>query len=62
MVVTIVVDPSGRVISTSINKRTNTVNAALRRAAEEAARRARFNTVDGVNNQSGTITYYFKLR
>lgn len=62
VVVTIVVDPSGRVISTSINKRTNTVNAALRRAAEEAARRARFNTVDGVNNQSGTITYYFKLR
>lgn len=62
VVVTIIVDPSGRVISTSINKRTNTVNPALRRAAEEAARRARFNTVDGVNNQSGTITYYFKLK
>lgn len=62
VVVTIVVDPSGRVISTSINKRTNTVNPALRRAAEEAARRARFNEVDGVNNQSGTITYYFKLK
>ena len=62
VVVTIVVDPSGRVISTSINKRTNTVNPALRRAAEEAARRARFNQVDGVNNQSGTITYYFKLK
>lgn len=62
VVVTIVVNPAGRVISTSINKRTNTVNPALRRAAEEAARRARFNTVDGVNNQSGTITYYFKLK
>ena len=62
VVVTIVVDPSGRVVSTSINKRTNTVNPALRRAAEEAARRARFNQVDGVNNQSGTITYYFKLK
>ena len=62
VVVTIVVNPSGRVISTSINKRTNTVNPALRRAAEEAARRARFNEVDGVNNQSGTITYYFKLK
>ena len=61
VVVTIVVNPAGRVISTSINKRTNTVNPALRRAAEEAARRARFNSVDGVNNQSGTITYYFKL-
>lgn len=62
VVVTIVVNPSGRVISTSINKRTNTVSAALRRAAEEAARKARFNVTDGVNNQTGTITYYFKLR
>ena len=62
VVVTITVNPAGRVISTSINKRTNTVNPALRRAAEEAARRARFNSVDGVNNQSGTITYYFKLK
>lgn len=62
VVVTIVVNPAGQVISTSINKRTNTVNPALRRAAEEAARKARFNAVDGVNNQSGTITYYFKLK
>lgn len=62
VVVTIVVNPAGRVIGTSINKRTNTVNPALRRAAEEAARKARFNAVDGVDNQSGTITYYFKLK
>lgn len=62
VVVTIMVNPSGRVISTSINKRTNTVSTALRRAAEEAARKARFNVTDGVNNQTGTITYYFKLR
>lgn len=62
VVVEIVVNSAGRVISTSINKRTNTVNPALRRAAEEAARRARFNTVDGVNNQTGTITYYFKQK
>ena len=62
VVVTIVVNPAGQVISTSINKRTSTVNPALRRAAEEAARKARFNAVDGVNNQSGTITYYFKLK
>lgn len=62
VVVTIVVNPAGQVISTSINKRTNTVNPALRKAAEEAARRARFNTVSGVNNQTGTITYYFKLK
>lgn len=62
VVVTIVVNPAGQVISTSINKRTNTVNPALRKAAEEAARKARFNTVTGVDNQSGTITYYFKLK
>ena len=62
VVVTIVVDPQGRVVSTSINKRTNTVNPQLRKAAKDAARKARFNTINGVDNQSGTITYYFKLK
>lgn len=62
VVVTITVDPSGRVINTSINKRTNTVNPSLRKAAENAAKKARFNSVSGVNNQTGTITYYFKLK
>ena len=62
VVVTIVVNPAGKVISTSINKRTNTVNPVLRKAAEDAARKARFNAVDGPDNQSGTITYYFRLR
>ena len=62
VVVTITVNPAGQVIHTSINKRTNTANAALRKAAEDAARKARFNTVSGVNNQTGTITYYFKLK
>lgn len=62
VVVTITVNPSGQVIATSINRLTNTVNATLRRAAEEAAKRARFNEVDGVNNQTGTITYYFNLK
>ena len=62
VVVTIAVNPSGQVIHTSINKRTNTANAALRKAAEDAARKARFNAVSGVNNQTGTITYYFKLK
>lgn len=62
VVVTIIVNPSGEVVSTSINKNTNTINPALRRAAENAAKKARFNSVSGVNNQSGTITYYFKLK
>lgn len=62
VVVNITVNPAGYVVATSINLKTNTVNASLRRAAEEAAKKARFNAIDGLNNQSGTITYYFKLK
>ena len=62
VVVTITVNPAGQVIATSINLRTNTVNPELRTAAEDAARRARFNPTSGIDNQTGTITYYFKLR
>lgn len=62
VVVTITVNPEGRVIATSINKRTNTVNTKLREAAETAARNTKFNVASGPDNQSGTITYYFKLR
>ena len=62
VVVNITVNPSGQVVATSINRRTNTVNPDLRKAAEDAAKRARFNGIDGVDNQTGTITYYFKLR
>ena len=62
VVVTITVNPAGQVIATSINLRTNTSNPQLRKAAEDAAKRARFNNIDAVDNQTGTITYYFKLR
>lgn len=62
VVVTITVNPAGQVVSAEIHRRTNTVNVALRKAALDAARKARFNTVGGVDNQSGTITYYFKLK
>lgn len=62
VVVSITVNPEGAVIATSINRLTNTVNATLRKAAEDAAKKARFNTVEGVDNQTGTITYYFNLR
>jgi TonB family protein len=62
VVVTITVNPAGEVIATSINLRTNTPDPQLRKAAEDAARRAKFNATDGVDNQTGTITYYFKLR
>lgn len=62
VVVTITVNPAGQVIATSINRQTNTVNPALRKAAEDAAKKARFNAVSGLNNQIGTITYYFNLK
>ena len=62
VVVTIVVDPQGHVVRTSINKLTNTGNPQLQKAAEDAASKARFNTISGVDNQIGTITYYFKLK
>lgn len=62
VVVSITVNPAGQVIATSIHRQTNTVNAALRKAAEDAAKKARFNAVEGVTNQTGTITYYFNLK
>ena len=62
VVVTITVDPNGNVIEASINNRTNTTNKQLRNAAIEAARKIKFNPVEGKNNQTGTITYYFKLK
>ena len=62
VVVSITVNPAGQVIATSINRQTNTVNATLRKAAEDAAKKARFNSVDGINNHTATITYYFNLR
>jgi TonB family protein len=62
VVVAITVNPAGIVIATGIHRQTNTVNPALRKAAEEAAKKARFNVVDGVTNQTGTITYYFNLK
>lgn len=62
VVVTITVNPAGQVIATGINRQTNTVNSTLRKAAEDAAKKARFNNVEGMNNQTGTITYYFNLR
>lgn len=62
VVVNITVNPAGIVIATGISPQTNTVNSTLRRAAEEAARKARFEAVDKPGNQTGTITYNFKLR
>lgn len=62
VVVSITVNPAGKVISATINPRTDTTNPALRRAAIDAARQAVFNTVNTVDNQNGSIVYYFKLK
>ena len=63
VVVAIVVSPEGKVISANVSGRTsNTTNNELRRIAVEAALKARFNPVDAIDNQTGSITYYFKLK
>lgn len=63
VVVVITVDSNGNVISTSINtRRTNTADPKLRQAAMDAAKLAKFSKTSGVDNQSGTINYYFKVR
>lgn len=63
VVVDITVNPSGRVIVASINiRKSNTVDTTLREAALRAAKATVFNSIAGVDNQSGTITYNFELR
>ena len=62
VVVAIVVNPAGEVISANISLRTKTSNPQLRQAAINAAKKAKFNAVDETENQTGSITYYFKLQ
>jgi TonB family protein len=61
IIVAITVAPNGKVISAGIDNRTINANKALRDAAIKAALRTRFNSIDGLDNQRGTITYNFKL-
>ncbi|MCC8199279.1 MAG: energy transducer TonB [Tannerellaceae bacterium] len=62
IVINITVDPKGNVIFAEIGKGTNIDNASMRQSAIEAARKAKFNSISGANNQSGTITYRYSLR
>ena len=62
IVLEIKVDPKGNVIFAEIGKGTNIDNASMRKSALEAARRAKFNSISGSNNQSGSITYRYSLR
>ena len=60
IVISIVVDPRGDVISAEIGRGTNIDNPVMRSSALAAARRAKFNSIPGTNNQSGTITYKYQ--
>jgi TonB family protein len=61
IVINITVNPQGNVIVAEIGKGTNITNQTMRNSAMEAARKAKFNAITGNNNQSGTITYNYKL-
>jgi TonB family protein len=62
IVVTIIVDKEGMVISAVVGNGTNIDNPILRKAAVEAAQKTKFNKITTEKNQSGTITYLFKLQ
>ena len=62
IVVSIVVNPAGTVVSATIGRGTNLDNAQMRASALKAAKSAKFNSISGTNNQSGTITYNFNLK
>jgi TonB family protein len=62
IVINITVDPNGNVIFAEIGRGTNIDNANMRNSALEAARKAKFNSINGNNNQSGTITYRYSLK
>ncbi|MDR1499695.1 MAG: energy transducer TonB [Tannerellaceae bacterium] len=61
IVINITVDPRGAVIFAEIGRGTNIDNESLRQSALDAARKARFNSITGTNNQSGNITYNYML-
>ena len=60
--VDIVVNPAGKVISTSIARGTTTANSTLRNIAKEKAMGLKFNTSTSGNNQSGRILFNFVLK
>ena len=60
IVINITVDPNGNVILAEIGRGTNIDGAVLRKSTIDAARRAKFNKIQGSNNASGTITYIYR--
>ena len=62
IVIDITVDKNGNIILATIGKGTNIDNATMRKAALNAAKKAKFNAISRNENQSGTITYKFYLK
>jgi TonB family protein len=62
IVIDIVVDPSGNVINADVVRGTSISDAAMRAKAVKAIRSAKFSRIDGTINQSGTITFRYKLK
>ena len=62
VVVNITVDPNGNVIQAEIGRGTNIESIITRECALDAAERAKFNRIQGANNQSGTITYNYTFQ
>ena len=65
IVVSITVNPDGKVIAASLGKGSTGLaasNATLRQQAVEAAKKAVFSKSNRTGNQNGTITYYFRQR
>ncbi|MDR1120426.1 MAG: TonB family protein [Dysgonamonadaceae bacterium] len=62
IVVDITVNPQGAVIYAVIGKGTTIDNEEMRRLALDAAKKAQFNSISDTNNQSGKITYRYRLK
>ena len=62
IVINITVNPKGNVVYAEIGRGTNIDNASMRKSALSAAKKAKFNSISGANNQSGTITYVYKFK
>ena len=62
IVVDITVNSNGEVIHAAIGKGTNIDNARMRKSALEAAKKAKFNPISETVNQSGTITYMYRIQ
>ena len=59
VVIDVIVDPSGTVVDATIGKGGNVLNAELIKEALKAAKATRFNEVNSLGNQKGTITFVY---